>query len=249
MTMPDSHPCSDRRGFTVNHLMVIIAVIAVVASLMVPGLAQSRRASNERQASASLKTMASAEADFRANDRDGNGVNDFWTGDVKGLYTMTSAAVRGARGDPSDPPLRLIELPLAASDVDRTQISAGGENMDLSAFALPAPKDGYWTAALVADLSVDAEDPDGLYRADTGGDLPMGKCHHASKFGFITLPHSSRTGRFVHVLNEGNSIFRRALVGEIWTNRAVPPSLGRIPAEFQNWPADNTLKSIWGRGG
>ena len=40
----------------------------------------------------SLRTQTVAEADFRANDRDWDHVNDFWTVDVKGLYTMTGAA-------------------------------------------------------------------------------------------------------------------------------------------------------------
>jgi hypothetical protein len=31
-----------------------------------------------------------AESDFRANDRDWNHVNDFWTTSMKDLYTMTS---------------------------------------------------------------------------------------------------------------------------------------------------------------
>jgi hypothetical protein len=43
---------------------------------------------NERGAATSLKTLSTAEADFRANDRDRNGVNDFWTGDVAGLYSL-----------------------------------------------------------------------------------------------------------------------------------------------------------------
>lgn len=249
MTMPNPHPFSNPRGFSLNQLLVIVAVIVIVASLMVPGMNQSRRASNERQASASLKTMASAEADFRANDRDGNGVNDFWTGDAKGLYTMTSAAVRGARGDLSDPPLRLIDLPLAASDLDRTRVAAGGENMDLSTFASPAPKDGYWVAALVADLSAGAADANSLYRLDTGGSLPMGKCHHPSKFGFITLPNSLRTARFVYILDEGHSVRRRALTCEVWTKGAAAPGLEAVQAEFQNWPSDKTLRSSWGRDG
>jgi hypothetical protein len=44
------------------------------------------RASNERNVMTTLKALTSDEGDFRANDRDGNGVNDFWTGDVAGLY-------------------------------------------------------------------------------------------------------------------------------------------------------------------
>src|SRR5436190_232031 len=46
-------------------------------------------AANERSASSSLKTLATAEADFKANDRDGNGLKDFWVGDVSGLYRYT----------------------------------------------------------------------------------------------------------------------------------------------------------------
>ena len=32
--------------------------------------------------------LASAEADFRANDRDGKGKNDFWRNDIAGLFTV-----------------------------------------------------------------------------------------------------------------------------------------------------------------
>src|SRR5689334_9677177 len=56
-----------------------VPFIAIVAAIAIPGLLSSQRASNERNASASLKTLASAEADFRANDRDNNKINDFWT--------------------------------------------------------------------------------------------------------------------------------------------------------------------------
>src|SRR6516165_7868464 len=84
-----------RRGFTLIELMIVIAIIAIIAAIAIPGLLSSQRASNERNASTSLKTITAAQADFRANDRDGNHVNDFWTADVKGLYTMTSAAVTG----------------------------------------------------------------------------------------------------------------------------------------------------------
>ena len=39
------------------------------------------------------QTPKGAEVDFRGNDRDWNHVNDFWTSNVAGLYTMTSAQV------------------------------------------------------------------------------------------------------------------------------------------------------------
>jgi hypothetical protein len=46
------------------------------------------QSSNERSASAALRDLAMAEADFRSNDRDKNGVNDFWTADVARLSTL-----------------------------------------------------------------------------------------------------------------------------------------------------------------
>lgn len=84
-----------------------IPVIAIIAAIAIPGLLASQRASNERRASVSLKMLATAEADFRANDRDGNQVQDFWVQDVRSLATMT---VKGQ-------PLNLIEEPLANSDL------------------------------------------------------------------------------------------------------------------------------------
>lgn len=46
---------------------------------------------NERCASASLKTLSQAEADFRGCDGGGNRVDDFWTADVAGLYGVKDA--------------------------------------------------------------------------------------------------------------------------------------------------------------
>ena len=52
--------------------------------------------------------MASAEADFRANDRDGNRIQDFWTGDVAQLYGMRSVG--------STEMIKLIEISLAGAN-------------------------------------------------------------------------------------------------------------------------------------
>jgi type II secretory pathway pseudopilin PulG len=74
-------------GFLLGCGVAFIGILG--AGFLFGWLPQKRgaeRASNERNASISLKTLSSAEADFRANDRDGNGVQDFWTGDVAGLY-------------------------------------------------------------------------------------------------------------------------------------------------------------------
>jgi prepilin-type N-terminal cleavage/methylation domain-containing protein len=246
MMSPKGAGSSGRRGFTLIELIVIIAILGLVGALVVPGLVSSRRASNERSAATSLKTLTSAEADFRANDRDWNKVNDFWTGDVKGLYTMTPAEIRGAGGDPRDLPIRLIELSVAAADMDGALVPAGGENMELSSFAETGPNAGYWFLALEEDQSLKADDPERPYRGDTGGPLPMGKCHHLTRFGFIAAPVSSWRGKYLFMINENNTIFRRAVTGEIWRSGAFPPGRDGIGEEYRSWPDDPFLKRNWG---
>src|SRR5438045_2944647 len=126
-------------GFTLIELMIVIAIIAIIAAIAIPGLLSSQRASNERNAATSLKTLTAAEADFRANDRDGNKINDFWTANVSGLYTMTNASITGnTANSTTDPSVKLIELSIASADADSTVETAGGENVDLSSFSLPS---------------------------------------------------------------------------------------------------------------
>src|SRR6185436_9860966 len=52
------------------------------------GLFSTSRHGGERNPSTSLETITSAQADFRANDRDGDGINQFWRGDIAGLYAL-----------------------------------------------------------------------------------------------------------------------------------------------------------------
>lgn len=89
------------------------------------GLVNSHE-SSERCAGTSLKTLSVAEADFRGCDREWNQVveapttvartgchvNDFWTANVVGLYTLTSAAV----GNSNDPAIKLIEISVATAE-------------------------------------------------------------------------------------------------------------------------------------
>src|SRR5262245_61504249 len=61
------------------------------------------------------ETSPASEADFRANDRDWCHVNDLWTIDVAGLYTMTGAQTLMADTDHA---LRVIEFTLGAAEED-----------------------------------------------------------------------------------------------------------------------------------
>jgi len=233
----------NRRGFTLIELMIVIAIIAVIAAIAIPGLLSSQRASNERNAATSLKTLTSAEADFRANDRDGNKVNDFWTADVAGLYTMTNAVIAGNSNSTTDPSIKLIELSIASADANGTAISAGGENAPLTSFAIPSAKAGYWYNALVSDGG--STGPEATYQQDTGGTVAMGSVHNNWRFGFTTWPESQSAGKFVFIIDENNVIFRSATSGSVRPSTSNPP--GPAAAPYDTYPSSINLKSYWSK--
>lgn len=86
----------------------------------------------ERNASSSLKTIASAQADYRGNDRDGNGRPDYWRADIAGLYAVKPVGI--------DEAIKLIELSVAGADAAAVA--------DIETYTRKAPKAGYWYKAL-----------------------------------------------------------------------------------------------------
>ena len=232
------------RGFTLIELMIVIAIIAIIAAIAIPGLLSSQRASNERNASTSLKTLTSAEADFRANDRDWNHVNDFWTADVKGLYCLSNGAIVGAASVTTDPPLKLIELSVASADADGT--THGSEAYALSQFAVSSAKAGYWYQALTLDLSVQGVDQ--TYALDTVGTVMAGQSvHNTSKFGFSTWPDSQSAGKYMFIVNENNTIFRAALTSSVRPGASNPPTTIATGTMGGDFPTDTTLKQSWSK--
>lgn len=151
--------------------------------LLSAGCGAEPRASNERAVSAALKTLTSAQADFRSNDRDANKVQDFWTGDVAGLYYLKPAG--------SHEPIKLIEQAVADADPSRPGAK---------------PYCGYWFVAM------DVDDTGQPYRQDTEREWPgdRGPGHrNRSKFGICAYPAEwGRTGSAVFFVNEGNTIFK-----------------------------------------
>lgn len=159
-------------------VLLAIVLLVLLAALALPGIYSSQRASNERNASASLKTIASAEADFRGHDRDMNGVQDFWTGDVAGLF-----------------PYGQIERSLAEADA-----SPIGKLRPK-----PLPKAGYLYEAM--DLDKNAPPEQRGYRKDTDGSGRKVHNHSLFGFtGYPAQP--GKSGDYTFLINEGNTIIR-----------------------------------------
>lgn len=116
----------------------------LLAFLVVPGFLTSNRGYPTVPPSYFLKALMSAQMDFRANDREGDGVHHFWRGDIAGLYALKS------KKDPQGPPIKLIDLSLARAD-DRPVT-------DLSPYGVRSvTSSGYWYRSL---LHEEERDPD-----------------------------------------------------------------------------------------
>lgn len=137
---------------------VAMGVLTGLGALAAPFLLRSGcRTSNERNASSSLRALASAQADYRGNDQDENKLQDFWRGDVSGLYSVLPAG--------STEMIKLIELSVAGADDrplgNKSIGDAGPGQVAQDQFAIFAPKAGYMSRALRhADEDPAKLDPD-----------------------------------------------------------------------------------------
>ena len=188
-----------KKGFTLIELMIVIAIIAVIAAIAIPGLLAAQRSSNERNASTSLKTLTTAEADFRSNDRDGNRVTDFWTADVYalfGLIGITSSNVTPpADVNVSTTVVRLIEPALAGADGLSQQALYG--NVEFGpALVTGGTKAGYIFRA--------------LHWEETAAG-PTTLLNDTDRFAFIAFPISLSSGKLLYIVNSDNTIWRYSL--------------------------------------
>jgi len=80
-----------------------------------------------------VRHLTAAQLDFLLNDRDGNGVHDFWRGDIAGLYGLVPPG--------QTDPMALIETGVAEADVRPGAGHSFGARP-------PVPYWGHWFKAL-----------------------------------------------------------------------------------------------------
>ncbi|HEX7899443.1 MAG TPA: DUF2950 family protein [Planctomycetota bacterium] len=184
---------------------VAVGLLSGLGWLLAPFIVGHHHCSNERNASASLKTVASAQADYRGNDRDENKIQEFWRGDVAGLYGVLPAG--------STEMIKLIEISVAGADdspLGKGSIGdTGPGQVARDNYAVFAPKAGYYFRALRhAD-----EDPKAL---------------EPNRFAACAYPAAyTQATRFTYILDEGNTVFQRDL------GRPGPPDVFPDPVTLK----------------
>jgi len=205
-----------RSGFTLIELMIVIAIIAIISAIAIPSLLAAGRASNERNASGSLKSVLVANIDYKTNDRNGDTMSNFWCASISGLYTATSGT--------SNVEVRLIEVTLALADADKDQDGGGvfpadGTSLDGTA---TRPKAGYWY-----------ED---IETSETGAEYdPDDDDHNFTRFGYVCWPDVyNSTGSVIFIINQGGTMFRTGQCGIGSIHEVIGGS--NMPNNVDVWP-------------
>lgn len=104
-------PLNRRLGFTLIEMMIVLVIIALIASIVIPSMLRAKMAGYETDAIAACKTYATAQDIYRRTDWDQDGVLEYATafkGDASlfeqvsgtGDAILIDAAFAKAEGDP-----------------------------------------------------------------------------------------------------------------------------------------------------
>ena len=163
-----------------NHLwyaaIIPVALLGVAFWQLWPGI-EKYRSANEQLTIRYLDSLGLAQRDFYWGDIDNNGVKDFWTGDIVGLFPNAI--------DPEEPILKADAAPLVATEEE------------------PTPLNGYYFAVLERDNSCT---PPQTYQQDTDGSGRMVSNVDRSGFCAYPATYNWRH-HLTFILNEDGLIY------------------------------------------
>ncbi|MBI3271923.1 MAG: DUF2950 family protein [Planctomycetes bacterium] len=212
-----------RSGLTLLELTLVLGVISLVLAIVVPIYLRTRLAANETSCATGLREILRVESIWRQNDTDRNGLADYWTADISGLYRIDknpppaeprdAAASEEARK--STAYVAMLDPGLAAADdepVGRGDYLEGAFVADLSApaasvlaFKKSEARRGYRFRGLDMDYGTY---PEGPYASDPDGNGQ--KWTSTSRFAFRGRPEQfGRSGVNFFMINQAGVLYRQ----------------------------------------